>query len=149
MFLMMVAGMACVLLVSCSDKKTDGKADRWIHYGTSTDGSQKHYDKQSITTVSPKVVKVLDRVKLSPDAKNKVIEQRKKSQLPTDGWDKLDTVRLLREMDCANHTYKTIRVEDYNENGGIIYEADYPNPKVENVPPGTTIESLLKEVCPK
>jgi hypothetical protein len=152
MFLMVMAGMVCVLLVSCSDKKTDGKAekaDRWIHYGTSTDGSQKHYDKQSITTVSPKVVKVWDRVKLSADAKNKVIEQRKRSQLPTNGWDKLDNVRLLREMDCANHTYKTIRVEDYNENGGVIYEADYPNPKIENAPPGTTLESLLKEVCPK
>ncbi len=138
-----------MLLVSCSDKKTDGKADRWIHYGTSTDGSQKHYDKQSITTVSPKVVKVWDRTKLSPDAKNKVIEQRKKSQLPTDGWEKLDNVRLLREMDCANHTYKIVKVEDYNESGSIIYEADYPNPKGENIPPGTTIDSLLKEVCPK
>jgi len=148
-FLIMMAGMACMLLVSCSDKKTDGKADGWIHYGTSTDGSQRHYDKQSITTVSPKVVKVWDRTKLSTDARNKVIEQRKKSQLPTDGWEKLDTVRLLREMDCANHTYKIVRVEDYHENGKILYEADYPNPKGEAVPPGTTIESLLKEVCPK
>jgi hypothetical protein len=147
--LMMMAGVACALLVSCSDKKTDGNAEGWIHYGTTTDGSERHYDKQSITMVSPKVVKVWDRVKLSTGAKNKVIEQRKRSQLPTDGWDKLDTVRLLREIDCANRTYKRIRVEDYNENGKIIYEADYPNPKVENIPPGTTIESLLKEVCPK
>jgi hypothetical protein len=153
MFLMMMAGMACVLLASCSDKKTDGKADkktdRWIHYGTSTDGSERHYDKQSIATVSPKVVKVWDRVKLSMDAKNKVIEQRKRSQLPTDGWDKLDNVRLLREVDCANHTYKRIRIEDYSENGKIMYEADYPNPNVETIPPGTTIESLLKAVCPQ
>jgi hypothetical protein len=153
MFLMMMAGMVLVLLVSCSDKKTDGKADketdRWIHYGTSTDGSERHYDKQTITTVGPKVVKVWDRVKLSTDAKNQVIEQRKRSQLPTDGWDKLDHVRMLREMDCANQTYKRIRVEDYNENGKIIYEADYPDSKAENIPPETTIESLLKEVCPK
>jgi antitoxin component YwqK of YwqJK toxin-antitoxin module len=145
--LMMMAGLACALLVSCSDKKTDGKADRWVHYATTPDGSQKHYDKQSIATVSPKVVKVWDRAKLSSDARNKVIEQRKRSQLPTDGWDRLDNVRLLREIDCANRTQKIIRIEDYSENGGIIHEADYPNPKPENVPPGTMIESLLQEVC--
>jgi hypothetical protein len=151
--LLMMAGMVCVLLVSCSDKKTDGKAekktDRWVHYGTSTDGSEKHYDSQSITAVSPKVVKVWDRVKLTADAKSQVIEQRKISKLPTDGWDKLDNVRLLREMDCANRTYKRIRVEDYNEDGKIIYEADYPNSKAENVPPETIMESLLKAVCPR
>ncbi len=146
-FLMVIAGVICIILVSCSNKKTDGKTDRWVHYATTPDGSQKHYDKHTITTVSPKVVKVWDRAKLSPDARNKVIEQRKRSQLPTDGWDKLDNVRLLREIDCANRTQKIIRVEDYNENGGIIFETDYPNPKVENVPSGTMLESLLQEVC--
>jgi hypothetical protein len=147
--LVMIAVLACALLVSCSDKKTDGKADRWVHYGTSPDGSQKHYDRQTISTVGPKVFRVWDRAKLSTDARNKIIEQRKRSQLPTDGWDRLDNVRLLREMDCANRTYKIIRIEDYKENGGIIYEADYPNPKAENVPAGTMIEVLLQEVCPK
>jgi hypothetical protein len=147
MMMMMMAGLACALLVSCSDKKTEGKTDRWVHYATTPDGSQKHYDRQSIATVGPNVVKVWDRTKLSPDARNKVIEQRKRSQLPTDGWDRLDNVRLLREIDCANHTQKIIRVEDYRESGGIIHEADYPNPKVENVPPGTMIESLLQGVC--
>jgi hypothetical protein len=147
--LMMMAGLACALLVSCSDKKGDGKADRWVHYATTPDGSQKHYDKQTITTVSPTIIKVWDRATLSTDAKNKVIEHRKRSQLPTDGWDELDNVRLLREIDCANRTQKTIRIEDYSKNGRIIYEADYPNPKAETVLPGTMMESLLQGACPK
>jgi hypothetical protein len=146
-FLLVVAGMICATLVSCSDKKTGEKTDRWVHYATTPDGSPKHYDKQTIATVGPKVVKVWDRTKLLTDARNNVIEQRKRSQLPTDGWDRLESVRLLREIDCANRTQKTIRIEDYNENGRIIYEADYPNPKAENVPSGTMVESLLQAVC--
>jgi hypothetical protein len=34
MYLIMMAGIVCVLLVSCSDKKTGGNADGWINYGT-------------------------------------------------------------------------------------------------------------------
>lgn len=148
-FSLLTAGMVCLLLISCSDRNSGGKADRWVHYGTSPDGSQKHYDRQSITTVSPKVVKVWDRTLLSTDARNKVIEVRKRTQLPVDGWDKLNSVRVLREMDCDNRTYKLIRVEDNNERGGTIYEENYQNPKAVTIPPGTLTESLLKEVCPK
>lgn len=152
-FLLMTAGMVSVLLISCSDRKTDGQAgkktDRWVHYGTSPDGSQKHYDSQSVITVSPKVVKVWERAILSTDARNKVIEVRKRAQLSIDGWDKLDNVRVLREIDCASQTYKIIRVEDRNEREGTIYEEDYQNPNAVKIPPGTMTESLLKAVCPQ
>jgi hypothetical protein len=145
----MMAGIACVLLLSCSDKKTGGNADRWINYGTTEDGSQKYYDKQSITQISSTIVKVWDKGKLSPSAKDIIIERRKRSNLAVDGWDKLDTVILVREIDCMNNTSKIIRVEDYNDRGKMFYESDFPNAKPEPIPSGSMNELLLKQVCRK
>jgi hypothetical protein len=149
MFLIMMAGIACVLLVSCSDKKTGGNAERWINYGTTEDGSQKYYDKQSITQISPNIVKVWDKGKLSPGARDIIIEQRKRSGLAVDGWDKLDHVILVREINCGENTGKIIRVEDYNDTGKMFSESDFPNAKSEPIPSGSMNELLLKKVCTK
>ena len=149
MFLIMMAGIVCVLLVSCSDKKTGEHADRWVNYGTTGDGSQKYYDKQSMTQISPNVVKVWDKGKLSRDAKDKIIERRKQENLPVDGWDKLDNVVLVREIDCAKKTSTTTRIEDYDDTGKKFHESDFPNARPEQIPSGSMNELLLKKVCTK
>ena len=48
--------------------------------GQPEDGSQKYYDKQSIAQISPNVVKVWDKGKLSQDAKDKIIEREEDIQ---------------------------------------------------------------------
>ena len=149
MFLIMMAGIVCVLLVSCSDKKSSGNADRWVHYGTAEDGSQKYYDKESITQISPNVIKVWDKGKLSQGAKEMIMERRKQTNLPVEGWDKLDHVVLVREIDCTKKTSTTTRVEDYNDKGQKFYESDFPDARPQQIPPGSMNELLLKKVCTK
>jgi hypothetical protein len=149
MLLIMLVGVLCAFLLSCSDRKNEGKTDRWVNYAASNDGSQKYYDKQTIENVSPKVVRVWDKLKVSKDGIAQIIEERKKMNLTIDGWDKLESVAILREIDCAAKTNKKIRIEDYNDQGKKLYELDFPNPQTEPIPPGTMLESLRNVVCPK
>jgi endo-alpha-1,4-polygalactosaminidase (GH114 family) len=144
MFLIMMSGIVCVFIVSCK-----AKTDRWVIYGTSNDGGQKYYDKQTITTVSPKVIRVSDKLIVPKEGIDKIIERRKESNLPIDGWDKLESVVTLRELDCANNTNKMIKIEDYNDRGKKIYESDYQNSKAEPIEPGSMVEKLFNTVCTK
>jgi hypothetical protein len=139
--------MAIAGAVSCSGKKNETLTDRWVNYGTTSDGGQKYYDRQTITKISPKVIQVWDRLKVSPDGIAKILERRKAENLPVEGWDKLDLVVILREIDCTNKTNKMIKIEDYNDQGKKIYAADFPNRPADPIPPGSIFESLSNAVC--
>jgi hypothetical protein len=86
---------------------------------------------------------------VSKEAIDNIIDQRKKSNMPIDGWDKLESVVILREIDCANNTNKKIKIENYNDQGKKINETDITDPKTEPIQPGSMLETLCNTVCPK
>jgi hypothetical protein len=53
------------------------------------------------------------------------------------------------EVDCMNNTRKMIKTGNYDSEGNPLYEYDFPNPRIEEVLPGSIGEDLLKKVCPK
>jgi hypothetical protein len=121
-------------------------SDRWILYGTSAMGDS-YYDKYSITEVSPQIIQVWNKDKYSKIGKDEIIQGRKNYNLSIEGYDRLDYVTDIIELDCVNRTIKDIMFVEYNNEDKVLYEYDFPNPKITHILPGTTTETLLKTVC--
>jgi hypothetical protein len=122
------------------------RSDKWILFGKSDVGIH-YYDKSSIKIVSSKIIKVLTKVRLSKVEKNKVIQERIKNKLSTDGWEELNEQIMLNELDCVNKTYKINKLSDYNYQGTIINDLDFSNTEMEPVIPESINEGLLKITC--
>jgi hypothetical protein len=146
--LLVMAGVIFFSLFFISLGNTEGNTDRWVLYGTSDMGDS-YYDRSSITEVSPKVVQVWNKDKYSKVGKDLIIQGRKNYNLSIDGYDKLDYVTDIIELDCVNMTIKDLMFVEYNNEDKILYEYDFPSPKTKNIPPGSIQETLLKMVCPK
>jgi hypothetical protein len=145
----MIAGVIFFSLFFFSVAKTEG-GDGWILYGTSDDG--KHfYDKNSLTNVSPNIIRVREKIKYSKafidNVKKESLVMKGKNQ-PVLGYDKLDNAIGLKELDCRNNTIRLIKWVTYNNQGRIIQNKDTPNPKIVQVISGSIGESLLNKVCP-
>jgi len=152
MIFMMMVGVICVFGFY-SDGNTQGNTDRWIYYGTTEDGNQYYYDKISVIYVSPyvspKVIKVWEKIKYSKAGKDMIIQMNKENDLSIDGYDKLDNIIFLKEVECTHNTYKIIKIVDYNDEGKILDDIDYPNPTIRQIIPGTMGEKLFIKVCQK
>jgi hypothetical protein len=147
---LIMVGIICVSLLSCSDKKPEGKTqektDKWIYVGETENGIL-YYDKMSVTKVNPKIIKVWTREKLSKVNKDKIIQDRKYTKQPIEGWDRLDITMFLEEEDCMNYTTKTIKRVDYDDEGKVLYEYKNPNPMINEIIPHTIGETLHRKVC--
>jgi len=150
MILMMLAGVICVIGFYGSGN-TQESTDRWIYYGTTEDGNQYYYNKVSTTYVSPyaspKVVKVWEKIKYSEVGKDQIIQMNKKNGLSIDGYDKLNNVIFLKEVECINKTYKIIKIVDYDDEGKILDDIDYPKPTTRQIMPGSMGEAFRNKVC--
>jgi hypothetical protein len=122
------------------------RSDKWILFGKSDAGIH-YYDKSSIKIVSSKIIKVLTKVRLSKVERNKVIQERIKNSLSTDGWEELNEQIAVNELDCVNKTYKIDKLSDYNHQGTIINDLDFSNTEMEQVIPESINEGLLKITC--
>jgi hypothetical protein len=125
-----------------------GTKDGWILYGTSGNDDYCYYH-NSVTNVSPNVIRVWDKIKLSKVGKDKTIEIRRKSYPPVYGYDKLDNTTYFKELDCRNNTTMLIRMVDYDDQGGILKDIDNINPNIQQILPDTMVHTLLRTVCPK
>lgn len=127
---------------------TAEESDRWTLYGTSEMGDS-YYDKGSITAVNPDVFQVWNKDRYSKAGREEIIQGRRNYGLSMDGYDRLDYATDIIELDCINRTMKDIMFVEYNHEDKILFEYDFPTPKIRHVLPGTSAETLLKIVCPK
>ena len=150
--ILIVAGVICVFLLSCSDKKPEGKTedktDRWVSFGQIEEGIL-YYDKTTVTNVSPNIIMVWTRVKLSKIGKDLMIQDRKDNNQSIEGWDKLDRTMFLMEVDCMNNTTKKLELVCYNNEGSILSEDKISNMQINRVRPESMAETILRTVCPK
>jgi hypothetical protein len=119
---------------------------RWILYGKSDMGDS-YYDESSITDVSPNIIQLWNKDKYSNIGKGLIIQGRKSINLPIDGYDKLDYVTDILELDCVNRTIKDIFFVEYDDEDEVLFEYDIPSPKIKQISPGSIQETLLKMVC--
>jgi hypothetical protein len=141
----MLGAIICTLFVAGMGNA--GDSNQWVWYGT-TEMGDSYYDKGSVTKVSSDVITLWNRDKYSKAGKEEIIQRRKSYGLSVDGYEKLDHVTDLVELDCANRTMKDMKFVEYDDNDKALYVFEYPDPRTKQVLPGTTTETLLKAVCP-
>ena len=73
-----VIGFLCILFANIDGYCSDTNADQWIHYGTAGDGTQFLYNKTRLIQVKPRIIQVLEMEILSKEAKDQMIQIRKK-----------------------------------------------------------------------
>jgi hypothetical protein len=144
----MIVGVICVFLLSCSERIPEGKTDKWTSYDISKYGKS-YYDKNDMTYVKPKLIRVWTKIKYSKYYKEQIIQMRKDNEESIYGWDKLDYGITLEEVDCMNNTIKTMTNIYYNERGEILDKFDTRDPEIVQIPIGSISDSLRRIVCPK
>lgn len=146
--LIFTAVMVSFLLLFVGIGDAEIMNQRWVLYGTSDMGDS-YYDESSITEVGPKVIQVWNKDKYSNIGKELIIQGRKNLNLSIAGYHKLDYVADILELDCVNRTIKDIFFVEYDNEGAVLYEYDFPTLKTIPVLSGSIQETLLHRVCPK
>lgn len=135
--------------ICLSENKTNKeRSDKWIMFGKSETGIH-YYDKRSIERVTSGMLKVWTKVKLSKTEKNRLMQDRIKNNLPTQGWEELNEQIVLSELDCEKKTHRINKLTDYNCQGTVINDLVFPNAEMKQVMPESIDDGLLRITCKK
>lgn len=146
--LLMWVGIICVFLCSYTEGNTKERTNGWVLY-EQTESGDYYYDTKSVKIVGQNIIRVSDKLKYSKVGKDKLYKLRKKHNQSVRGYDKVDYTINFWELDCRYNPSKFIKVVEYNNQGKILDESDFPSPMIHTVLPGSTLETLHKKVCPK
>jgi len=144
--LLIIIGMTCAVIGAYKDGYGAEKTSAWISYGKTGYGDY-YYDKNSITNISPKIIKVVNKIKYSENGRERALKERKDNKMSIDGWETLDYTLSFNEFDCLKNTIKTTKVIDFNNKGEIIEDFDFTRAPTDKIMPDSINDSLLKIVC--
>jgi hypothetical protein len=145
-FMMVLVIFISIFLYSIGNTKEN--IDRWVLYDETESGDY-YYDTKSVKIIGKNIIRVSDKLKYSKVGKDKFYKLRKKHNQSVRGYDKFDYTINFWELDCRYNPSKFIKVVEYDNQGKILDESDFPNPMIHTVLPGSTLETLHKIVCPK
>jgi hypothetical protein len=140
---LMIAMLIFAICLGCSKGE-----EEWVLYKKSNDGSQRYYHKQSIRKVGQGVLRVWEKNQYSKFTKDSIIQGRKTRKESLSGFDKLDNVTFLWELNCNNDQYKCLKYIVYDSEGKKLDGEDFPNPEIETRISDKNPDLLFKTVCP-
>jgi hypothetical protein len=151
---LMITILIFTISLGCSrgekaDEQGKKKEDGWVLYKKSNDGSQRYYHKQSIKKVGQDVVRVWEKNKYSKFTKDSIIQDRTNRKESVSGFDKLDNVMFLWELDCNTNLYKCLKFIVYDSEGKKLAGEDYTEPDIESRIPNQNPDLLFITVCPR
>ena len=126
-----------------------------IFLGTSKDQISNYY-LMTVTHKKDGISEVFERIRPQdgklPVFRAQIIQERKKANLSTDGFEKIGYYRRRLQYDCKNRTFWIREATYYDLNGREIRTSD-PDPSEEPVwqpfPSGTMRELEFKKACGK
>lgn len=143
----MFAILATVLLLSMPSLALSYHSD-WELFGKPDNGSlSAYYDKASLIHVGDKILRVTVKYVYSGSGKEEVIQSRKKSELPTTGYERLSHSVVQYEIDCMKRQQAIFMVSEMDIKDR---ELDHYNPAGRvwtPVSPGGIGDRLLNKVC--
>jgi hypothetical protein len=83
--------------------------------------------------VKPNITKVREKKKVTKELRASIIQQKRDNKEPIDGWDKLEDIITLQELDCKKKTTKMIQMTIRDNKGKVLDEWEYKNPKIEEM----------------
>jgi hypothetical protein len=93
----------------------------------------------------------LVRVRLKVMVDDGLIKQtltlRKENGYALEGWDKWSHIVYLDEIYCTHKIYRTLNSSDYDSNGNVLEQSEYPDKRWSVIPSDTVENRLYGKVC--
>jgi len=123
----------------------------WLSIGKDRLAKELFYDPDTITKLTTGIAKIWIKGIYSSEGKKERIQERIKSKLSVDNYDKLGYVQELQEINCVKREYRVLAYTDYSSDGGILNKfiiEQQPSVGWEPIPPDSMGEIIDKIVCP-
>lgn len=142
-FLPIITALSLAMLVLAST----AAADDWKSYG-GTKHYEYEYNADAITYPADDIVQVWSKDTVrGKDGVAYTIRERKKAEIPTEGYEKyLYTVHLI-EFKCSTRQNRLLAQHDYDTETTALYSGEFPWSEWTNIIPGTQGDLLFKVVC--
>ena len=144
-----VLTLSLVLFLLLSVNPGAGSDIDWKFFSESNT-NRWYYDTKSVTPSNKNLIKVWAKG-LTKDQKgiDEKIKLLKKFGGETMGYENYSYTLNLFEIDCENKKNRILSVKDYDKKGNGLQTVTIENYSWDYVAPGTIIDNLFKEICPK
>lgn len=124
------------------------RSSDWVTFGKDNDGNVYSYKKGKTEKEGGQyIVQVFDSIVYSDEGREKIIQNRRKDELSTEGYDNLSNQNNLLEIDCKKRKINLLSVTEYATNGEILFSSSFDKPKWDNIVPDSKADLILKRVC--
>ena len=144
-----VLTLSLVLFLLLSVNPGAGSDIDWKFFSESNT-NRWYYDTKSVTPSNKNLIKVWAKG-LTKDQKgiDEKIKLLKKFGGETMGYENYSYTLNLFELDCENKKNRILSVKDYDKKGNGLQTVTIENYSWDYIAPGTIIDNLFKEICPK
>lgn len=120
----------------------------WVLYGKPDSGALvAYYDRAHVVTTGGGMVRVTVKYVYSETGKKEVMKSRKRSELPTEGYERLSHSIVQYELDCRKSRQAIFSVTEIDLDGRELDRYNPPGREWTPVKQGGIGEALLKKVC--
>lgn len=146
--LMTMRFLAVLAITCCAGMPLPALSSDWVLYGKPDSGTLvAYYDRAHVVTTGERMLRVTVKYVYSEAGKNEVMKSRKRSDLPTEGYEKLSHSIVQYELDCSKRRQAIFSVSEIDLDGGELDRYNPPGREWVPVKTGGIGEALLKKVC--
>ena len=124
-----------------------GSSDDWVEYGRSYNDNVYFYNSVRIKPTTKDIVQVLTKKVYSDVGKQEYIEERRKVDFTTEGYDKLSHTLDLYEIDCKKKMNNLLSISHYDMDNKILYHHSYDKPDWNYIISSSMFDYLREIVC--
>jgi hypothetical protein len=123
-------------------------ASDWVLYGRPDGGSLVgYYDRENVVPIGDKKLRVTVKYVYSEAGKREVIKSRKRSELPTGGYERLSHSIVQYELDCGRSQQAIFSVSEIDLDDKELDRYNPPGRAWTPVKRDGIGDALLKKVC--
>ena len=120
----------------------------WVLYGRPDSGSLlAYYDRENVVPIGDTMLRVTVKYVYSEEGRRDVIKSRKRSELPTGGYEKLAHSIVQYELECRKSQQAIFSVSEIDLDGKELDRYNPPGRVWTPVKRGGIGDVLLKKVC--
>lgn len=143
--ILLVLAMICFIGVPLA---AAAAAPDWVLYGRPDNASlAAYYDRANVVPFGEKMFRVTVKYAYTEAGRKEVIKSRKRSELPTAGYERLSHSIVQYELDCGKGQQAIFSVSEMDLGGKELDNYNPPSRVWTAVKPGGIGEALLKKVC--
>ncbi len=120
----------------------------WVMYGRPDGGLlDAYYDRANVVPIGGRMFRVTVKYEYTEAGKKEVTNSRKRSELPTGGYERLSHSIVQYELDCQGSQQAIFSVSEMDSDGKELDHYNPPKREWTRVKRGGIGDALLKKVC--